>query len=56
MILVVVADAIVDEYAMVVELRYAALAYATVLGTSRLQQAASMALLTGMEDVEVVRI
>lgn len=48
--LVLVADAAVDEDAVVIEFCDAALADAAVLGTGRLDEVARAAFLSGVED------
>lgn len=55
-VLVAVADAVVDEDAVVVHLVHAPLAYRTVLGARWLQQAARAAGLAWVEEREVVGV
>ena len=54
--LVVVAHAVVDEDAVVVEFGNASLADATVFGACRFEEAAGVAALARVEDGEVVGV
>lgn len=56
MVLIVEADAVVYEYAVMIQFRDTTFAYAAVFGTSRFQNIAGLAFSTWMKDSEIIRI